>query len=82
METIVITLLILSFVIINNYFQSKNEKERFREFVRSTKTENIQQYEEAIFEDKNEPEEVKDELVDLTEIEPEQLLEKLKDESH
>lgn len=78
MEIIIITFLFiasLAFIYFNDIRRDKAEKERFREFVIANKTKDISEYAQAIPADEpyNEPE-LEDELIDLDQMTPEELL--------
>jgi hypothetical protein len=79
MESVLTLLIGGIFVIVYQWLSNKNEKEKFREFVRSIKSPTIEKYEEVIEEFKDTESKEADEIVDLNEIEPEQLLKRLKD---
>lgn len=77
MELITIIILFvgtLTFIYFSDRKREKIEKERFREFVIANKSNNINEYIEAIPND--EPFEIKqeDELIDLDQMTPEELL--------
>lgn len=66
---------VLIFIYLYTDKRDKAEKERFREFVIATKSQNIVEYKEAIPEEGELPvEEEKNEFVDLDQVEPKTLL--------
>lgn len=68
----------LSFIL---YYQNKNNKfeiERFREFVKANKSRDLPEYLQSIPEEEQEKE-VKDEIVELSELSPEELLKAIKE---
>jgi len=58
--------------------RDKVEKDRFREFVLATKSEDVHEYSQVVVDEGELPTEEVDELVDLDQVEPEQLLRALK----
>jgi len=78
MEIIIITILFLAalaFAYFSDVRRDKVEKDRFREFVLAVKTKDVTEYVQALPND--EPLEIKkeDELIDLEQLSPEELLE-------
>jgi hypothetical protein len=57
---------------------SKVEKERFREFVMAVKSKTIQQYAEVIPEDLPDEQDTDDEIVDMYQTDPKELLRAIK----
>jgi len=76
-ELIIIAILFVStlaFIYFSNIRRDKVEKERFREFVISNKTSNINEYVEALPNDEPLPIKEEDEYIDLEDLSPEELL--------
>lgn len=65
----------LSFIYFSNLKRDKVERERFREFVIANKSKDITEYVQAIPNDEKLEVQEHDELVDLDEMSPEELLE-------
>jgi len=78
MELIVIVILFIG-TLIYSYFsdqrRDKVEKDRFREFVIANKSENITEYVQAVPNDEKFEIKQEDELIDLDQMTPEELLE-------
>jgi len=77
MEYLVIICLIALVVFIMIY-NGRLEKMRYREFVKSVKAKDIDKYEEVTIDPTPLEEEIKDEIMELEEVAPEQLINKLK----
>jgi len=76
-ELIIIAILFVStlaFIYFSNIRRDKVEKQRFREFVISNKTSNINEYVEALPNDEPLPIKEEDEYIDLEDLSPEELL--------
>jgi hypothetical protein len=58
--------------------RDKAEKDRFREFVRAVKAKDSEEYNIGLPEDSDLPMQEEDELVDLDQVEPEELLRAIK----
>lgn len=64
----------LFYIYFDNLRRDRNDKDKFREFVRSVKSENIQQYVESLPSDEDVPEQEVSEFIPLDEMDPQQLL--------
>jgi hypothetical protein len=84
---LIITLLLNNFAWMFVYLYSKNkdiesERGRFREYVIASKAATINQYVEAIPEENEQEEELQDEMLELSEVEPEKLLKVIRSQKH
>lgn len=82
MQYLVIVILFLSVLVFIYYIlerQNKFEKQRFREFVIAIKAKDLPEYQENLDNDIELEQEDKDEYVDISEIEPNILLNKIYD---
>ena len=82
----VLSFLYLPFILIWMYYyegrQSKQEKERFREFVLATKSKNAEEYSAILPSDKPFEMPKEDEFQDIGEMDPEVLLRALKEDKN
>lgn len=84
MELIINTTLFLGILCFIYFWQNKRDKaeeNRFREFVIANKSKDVSQYTEALPSLENEELPAQDEYVDVSEVEPEKLLEAIKKEN-
>jgi hypothetical protein len=74
MEIVILFIGTLTYLYLSDLQRSKTEKERFREFVIANKANNINEYVEALPNDEKLDIEQDDELIDLDQLTPEELL--------
>lgn len=77
METFIIVIMFLgtlAFLYLSDKQRNKTERDRFREFVMANKAENIKDYVEVLPSDEKLDIKVEDELIELDEMTPEELL--------
>jgi len=75
---LIIFLFALIFIHSTNEKRSRDEKDRFREFVRAIKSKTMEEYNMSTPEESNFELEEEDELVELNEVEPNTLLKAIK----
>jgi hypothetical protein len=84
MELIIITILFIGTLIFLYFWQDKRDKveeNRFREFVIADKSKDVNEYTTALPSLDNEELPQMDELIDVSDVEPDKLLEAIKNEN-
>ena len=79
---VVIFIASLIFVFFNDKKNQKAETDRFKEFVKAVMSKDMEEYSDAVVKDEELPMQAKeDEMIELEDVEPEQLIKAIKDDN-